>query len=134
MHYNKEIALYKWTSVGLGLAILLISIFGGTSVVWMRQEIAETASSNTVLEEKLADLDRKNNYLEEQIGKAHNPIYLSGRADEKLRPTHERQVVWMGPEKTQQHLTEEQYTAEVSSTLYYDLAFLEQDGAELSTE
>lgn len=95
MYFTTSLSFYRFTACVLVLMILGISLAGGISVVWLRQQISYTADVNNRLERELKDLERDNNNLAAQIARVHNPEYLTSRMPTDLRPTKENQVVWM---------------------------------------
>lgn len=95
MHFTTSLSFYRFTAFILGFMILGISTVGALGIVWMRQQISQTAYVNNQLERNLKDIERDNNNLAAQIARVHNPEYLTSRMSPDLRPTREQQVVWM---------------------------------------
>ncbi len=95
MHFTTSLSFYRFTACILGFMILGVSTVGALSIVWMRQQISQTAYINNQLEKNLKDIERDNNNLAAQIARVHNPEFLTSRMSTDLRPTREHQVVWM---------------------------------------
>ena len=89
---------YRWGAIAVVFVILFISAIGGISLVWMRQHIAHTAQRVKFLERDMAEITRKNNYLDARIAQAHNPDFLRQRIGETLLPPRETQIVWVSPQ------------------------------------
>lgn len=110
----------------LGLATLIVSAMGALGVVWVRQQVATTAEQTKQLEQRLAKMERKHQYLGSRIAEVHQPSYLKARVAGKLDLPNESAVIWADvPSKT--HLAKATPTQKPfiePFTLSLDLAFL----------
>lgn len=93
--YARELNLYKFSSLTLGVLILVVSAAGALGLVWMRQQITETAERTVQLEKEIIVVERESTRLAAQIARAHQPERLLARASAELQPTHPGRVVWM---------------------------------------
>lgn len=93
--YLRELNLYKFSSLTLGVFILVVSAVGSLTLVWLRGEITETAQQTVALERELVAVERDNTHLASQIARAHQPQQLLARASDDLKPTAPGRVVWM---------------------------------------
>lgn len=73
--------------------LLAVSLFGGLSLVWIQQQIGETAGRIEGQERELRDLERRNQYLAARIAEEHRPDVLIRRAGTALKMPATRQVV-----------------------------------------
>ena len=76
-------------------SIIFVVVAGAFSVVWLQQQINQTARSSLILENQLGDTIDKIRYLDEKISKFHQPVVLQGKVATSLRPSKENQVVWI---------------------------------------
>ena len=76
-------------------SIILVVVAGAFSVVWLQQQINQTARSSLVLDNRLGHTIDKIRYLDEKISKFHQPVVLQGKVATSLRPSKENQVVWI---------------------------------------
>ena len=76
-------------------SIIFAVVAGAFSVVWLQQQINQTARSSLVLDNQLGDTIDKIRYLDEKISKFHQPVVLQGKVATSLRPSKENQVVWI---------------------------------------
>ena len=76
-------------------SIISVVAVGAFSLVWLQQEINQTARSSLILDNQLADTVGKIRYLDEKISKFHQPVVLQGKVATSLRPSKENQVVWI---------------------------------------
>ncbi len=76
-------------------SIIFAVVAGAFSVVWLQQQINQTARSSLVLDNQLGDTIDKIRYLDEKISKFHQPVVLQGKVATSLRPSKEDQVVWI---------------------------------------
>lgn len=93
--YTRQLNLYKFSALALGLLILFVSAAGSLGLVWMRQQISQSARNTVQLEREIQEADRENARLAAQIARAHQPENLLANASPALRPTSSAQVVWM---------------------------------------
>lgn len=80
--------------------IVLVSGVGGLSLVWLRQQIAETAGRTQSLQRERHDVTRRIEYLDVKIAEVQRPVYLESRAREMglvLRRPEVGQLVALGP-------------------------------------
>lgn len=73
--------------------LLAVSLFGGLSLVWIQQQIGETASRIESQERELRDLERRSQYLAARIAEEQRPDVLLRRAGTTLKIPSTRQVV-----------------------------------------
>lgn len=76
-------------------SIIFVVVAGAFSIVWLQQQISQTARSSLVLDNQLGDTIDKIRYLDEKISKFHQPVVLQGKVATSLRPSKENQVVWI---------------------------------------
>ena len=76
-------------------SVIFVVVAGAFSVVWLQQQINQTARSSLVLDNQLGDTIDKIRYLDEKISKFHQPVVLQGKVATSLRPSKENQVVWI---------------------------------------
>ena len=76
-------------------SIIFVVVAGAFSVVWLQQQINQTARSSLVLDNQLGDTIDKIRYLDEKISIFHQPVVLQGKVATSLRPSKENQVVWI---------------------------------------
>lgn len=72
------------------LTVVACSAF---ALVWMQQQINQTARSSVRLEQDLAEIDAKLRYIDEKISKSHQPVVLQGKVAGRLRPSKAGQIV-----------------------------------------
>ena len=76
-------------------SIISVLVVGAFSVVWLQQEINQTARNSLLLDNELGDTIDKIRYLDEKISKFHQPIVLQAKVARSLRPSKGNQVVWI---------------------------------------
>lgn len=76
-------------------SIISVLVVGAFSVVWLQQEINQTARNSLLLDNELGDTIDKIRYLDEKISKFHQPIVLQAKVARSLRPSKDNQVVWI---------------------------------------
>lgn len=80
--------------------IVLVAGLGGLSLVWLRQQIADTATRTQELQRERAALNRRLEYLDVKIAEVQRPNFLEHRAREMglvLRRPEMGQLVALGP-------------------------------------
>ncbi len=92
---TRQLNLYKFSALALGVLILAVSAAGSLGLVWMRQQISQSARDAVRLERDIQEAERENARLAAQIARAHQPENLVAHASPALRPTSPAQVVWM---------------------------------------
>ena len=80
MSGSKIKSMFVYQVLCLLSLLLILAAFGGSSLVWLRQEISESAGRVRVFETDLAKLDRRFRYLEGKIAEIHQPEYLKRRS------------------------------------------------------
>lgn len=117
---------------GLAIAVVLLTVFtaagGGLGVVWLRQQITRSAQNSQLLEQELADLNRRNSFVATKISRTHHPEYLLGRVGNRLQPTREHQIVRATLTPQRMMPERERRPFEVS----VDLAFIDTRGIGIS--
>ena len=86
----------------VGALILLILTFavGGSSILWLRQQVAATAANTQRLQRELAQVQRRQQFLDNKIAEVHSPEVLLRRASQaglKLQAPKPLQVVRLTP-------------------------------------
>lgn len=81
----------------IGLVLLMVAVSAGSAfaIVWMQQQISQTAQGSQRLESQLAETLRRLQFLDERIASYHQPVVLQGRVAGVLRPSMDNQVVWV---------------------------------------
>lgn len=80
--------------------IVLVAGMGGLSLVWLRQQIVDTASRTQELQRERVALTRRLEYLDVKIAEVQRPNYLEHRAKEMglvLRRPEMGQLIALGP-------------------------------------
>ncbi|WOO43545.1 hypothetical protein [Rubellicoccus peritrichatus] len=93
--FSRELNLYRFSALALGVLIMAVSAAGALGLVWMRQQISNSAKVTATIEKELHVVERENVRLATHIAKAHNPEVLVARASSDLKPRSSAQVVWM---------------------------------------
>ncbi len=102
MNSNKhqyQLEFYKL----LGLAFMILVMFGCGSLglLFIRQQISETASATERIQRQITDTERRIGYLDTKIAEVHQPNYLHARMDAlglQLRAPRDSEVVYIqGP-------------------------------------
>lgn len=107
--------------VALSLVIFLLSTAGALGIVWLRQQISQTAESCLEKEKELAVLQRKNAHLRSTIAQMHNPEFLIEKLNSKLVQPNQKQIVWMNSDEKKtkmQHLAKNKNGRAFSNTKY----------------
>jgi hypothetical protein len=60
--------------------IILVSAIGGVTLVWMRQQISDTAQYNRRVQNEAAQVERRVRYLDSKIAEVNSPAYLRSKA------------------------------------------------------
>lgn len=78
---------------------LVIVVLGGSmSLLWMRQEIEDTARATRAIETEIIKEERRLRYLDTKIAEIHQPLYLERqvrRLGLNLRPPSASQIVYL---------------------------------------
>ncbi len=90
-----QITTFRSSFLILTSSIIIIVAVAAFSIVWLQQEINQTARSSLILDNQLGDIIGKIRYLDEKISKFHQPVVLQGKVAKSLRPSKESQVVWI---------------------------------------
>ncbi len=90
-----SLVFHRSTALIPGLAIFIVSLSGSFGLIWMRDQIARTASSCARMELTLKELERDNGRLSAQIARAHQPAYMQAQMPAGMTPTPEARVVWV---------------------------------------
>jgi hypothetical protein len=77
------------------VAIIVITVTSGFSIVWLQQQISRTAQNSKAQEANLAEMTRKLGYLDQQIATLHQPVMLQGQLTGILRASVDEQIVWV---------------------------------------
>lgn len=93
--YTHNLKVCRFTAFTLGLLLIVVVAGGAFGVVWLRQGVAQSARETKELNTRITQAERRSAALEARIAKAHSPQYLTARAPQGLRPTHQDQIVWM---------------------------------------
>ncbi len=124
--------VFFYQVVTLITLIIMVSGMGGLSLVWLRQQIAESAIRTQELQRERQQMVRRVEYLDVKIAEVQRPAYLERRAREmglNLRRPEVGQLVAVGPiaPLIPPHV-EEAYPAPVERDPYkntFDLAVME---------
>ncbi len=87
---NKRLNLWML----LGSLTLIICVLGSLGIVWVRQQVAVTASRTKQLEQVLSKAERKQQYLASKIAEVNQPSYLKARVAGVLDLPNENAIVW----------------------------------------
>ena len=90
-----KISTIRSSSLIIVSSIIFVVVAGAFSVVWLQQQINQTARSSLILDNQLGYTINKIRYLDEKISKFHQPVVLQGKVSARLRPSKENQVVWI---------------------------------------
>ena len=90
-----KISTIRSSSLIIVSSIIFVVVAGAFSVVWLQQQINQTARSSLILDNQLGYTINKIRYLDEKISKFHQPVVLQGKVATSLRPSKENQVVWI---------------------------------------
>lgn len=101
------------------IAIAVSSAFG---IVWMQQQINRTAQNCQQVERDMEETMRRLRYLDERIASIHQPVILQGKVAGVLRPSLEKQFVWV---REQEVATGRSYAEAMPYEVSMDLAFLD---------
>ncbi len=77
------------------IAMIAVTVGSGFAIVWMQQQISRTAKRSQEVEAQLAETVRKLRYLDERIATMHQPVVLQGKVAGTLRPSLDKQIVWV---------------------------------------
>lgn len=86
---------FKMGVTALLLITFTLSLLGGLSVVWVRQQITMSADAIKRYEMKLVELNRRHTFIEAKIAKMQSPEMMIKGTNGKLFPSKEKQVVWV---------------------------------------
>ncbi|MEM8867909.1 MAG: hypothetical protein AAGC73_06545 [Verrucomicrobiota bacterium] len=107
--------------------MILITVCSAFMIVWTQQQITRSAQRSQSLESDMAETVRKLRYLDERIAAIHQPVVLQGKVAGTLRPSVERQVVWVQERKLPEgraYAVSDPYEATI------DLAFVDLESAQ----
>jgi cell division protein FtsL len=96
----RQNTVFFYQVLALLLMIVLVSGAGGISLVWLRQQISDTAQRSQRLQLEKRDLERRNDYLDLQIAQVQRPAKLEERARQfglGLYQPKDGQLVALGP-------------------------------------
>lgn len=96
----RQHTLLFYQCVTLLSLIVLVAGVGGLSLVWLRQQIAETAGRTQELQRDRVATVRRLEYLDVKIAEVQRPAYLEHRAKEMglvLRRPDVGQMIALGP-------------------------------------
>lgn len=102
MNRNQREYQYEFYKL-LGLAFMILVMFGcgGLGLLFMRQQISETASSTERIQRQIVETERRIRYLDTKIAEVHQPNYLHARMDAlglRLRAPRDSEMVYIqGP-------------------------------------
>ncbi len=83
--------------------LVIISAMGGLTLVWLRQQITDTATRIQVTQRERIEVERRLEYLSSRIAEMHRPDVLRAQAASMgltLTRPDARQIVRMGPLST----------------------------------
>ncbi len=133
MHYFKDLNSYRWISIGLCLAILLVAVGGSLGIVWMRTQMTGTARNVAQMEKDLRALDNDNASLSARMARAHNPEFLITHMPAGLRPTNGNQIVWIQTSAAPSYVAQARQSAPTeiaantsAASVSFDLALINQ--------
>lgn len=92
-----------WILAAVCLAVFVVSGLGGLGIVWMRQQITNSATQVVKLESQLMHIDRRSVYMKAQIAQLDNPASMRGQVVSKLIHPKHRQIVWLDDTKVRLH-------------------------------
>lgn len=93
--FSRELNLYRFSTLALGVLIMVVSAGGALGLVWMRQQISNSAQVTANLEKELHVVERESVRLAAHVAKAHQPENLLARVSSDLKPRSAGQIVWM---------------------------------------
>jgi len=106
----------------LVFAMIFVTAASALSTVWLQQQISRTAERSRQVEDELAEVVRKLNFLDERIATIHQPVVLQGKVAGVLRPSAENQVVWVREQPVDSGRA---YAASAPYETTLDLAFVD---------
>ena len=104
------------------IAMIAVTVGSGFAIVWMQQQISRTAKRSIEVEVQLAETVRKLRYLDERIATMHQPVVLQGKVAGTLRPSLDKQIVWVRESNVS---TGRSYAVTEPYETSMDLAFLD---------
>ena len=104
------------------IAMIAVTVGSGFAIVWMQQQISRTAKRSQEVEAQLAETVRKLRYLDERIATMHQPVVLQGKVSGTLRPSLDKQIVWVRESNVS---TGRSYAVTEPYETSMDLAFLD---------
>jgi hypothetical protein len=102
--------------------MIAITVMSAFAIVWMQQQISRTAQNSKENEAMLAETVRKLRYLDERIATVHQPVVLQGKVAGVLRPSMDKQIVWVNEQNV---ATGRAYALSVPYEVSMDLALLD---------
>jgi hypothetical protein len=90
-----------WWNRGLPVvagALVVVILLGCGGLLWMRQEIEQTARQIRQLESELVKEERRMRFLDSKLAEIHQPLYLErqiARLGLNLRPPASSQIVYL---------------------------------------
>lgn len=97
-HPTQSNLMYAVT--GLLVVFILVCAGGGLTLVWLRQQITETAHTNRRLQNEAVQIERRVRYIDTKIAEVNSPAYLRARVTAlnlQLERPGSRQVIRMNP-------------------------------------
>lgn len=97
---TRQNTVFFYQVIALLSLIVLVAGMGGLSLVWLRQQIADTARYTQRLQSDRVEVNRRIEYLDVKIAEVHRPASLERRAVEMgltLRRAAPGQIVALGP-------------------------------------
>jgi len=91
--------LFFYQLMSLLSLIVVIAAGGGMSLVWMRQQIADSASRTYEFQRRSVEVEHRINYMNVKIAEVHSPASLERKAIELglgLERPQTRQLVRLG--------------------------------------
>ena len=104
------------------IAMIAVTVGSGFAIVWMQQQISRTAKRSQEVEEQLAKTVRKLRVLDGHIARMHQPVVLQGKVAGTLRPSLDKQIVWVRESNVS---TGRSYAVTEPYETSMDLAFLD---------
>jgi uncharacterized protein HemX len=104
------------------IAMIAVTVGSGFAIVWMQQQISRTAKRSQAVEAQLAETVRKLRTLDKRIATMHQPVVLQGKVADTLRPSLDKQIVWVRESKVS---TGRSYAVAEPYETSMDLAFLD---------
>lgn len=86
--------VYRLWAIGLGVAIVVVTICGSLGLVWMRQQVTAVAAATSRLQFEISEAERESAGLDARLARALSPQYLATSLPEGLRPSSGNQIVW----------------------------------------